>query len=159
MSLFELSPDDDYKTVMELRTRFFKFHTEKSNLGSKGIEPISLVLNPKGFVDSADPFLPDIYYALYYKNYFVTVEQSHISPMFGPHRALLFCQIYPPAKYRQGKREWIGTAMLDCIFHDEERIRISLRRAIRTRQYFIGEKLEEMKINMTPPEDIKTIEL
>lgn len=150
---FELCAEENCKTVMQLRTRFFKYHTEKNRIGKpRGIEPISLVLNPKQIIDESNPFQPNVYYVLYYKSYFVTIEQSHIHPILGPHVAKLFLQIYPPAPYRMGRQEWIGTATFQVNFHDEERIRIMLRRAIRTRQYFIGEKLEELKINMNPPE-------
>lgn len=148
---FEVRRNENLKSVLELRTRFFKWHTDKSDGYPKGINPIALVLNPSQYVNPFD--CDERWYAVYYRDYYVIIEQSHTNPIRGPHRAMLYIQIYPRTKVRPARHEWIGTALLECTFASEERVRIALRRAIRTRQYFIGEKLEEYKINMNPPEE------
>lgn len=150
----EIAADKNLKSVLELRTKFFKFHTTKDAEGiKKGIEPIALVLNPPKYIDESDPFVIETWFAVYHKNFYVSIEQNHVSPIRGPHKATLNIQLYPGKSGRPGKHEWLGTTTFSCVFSSEERIRIALRRAIRTRQYFVGEKIEEMLINMNPPEE------
>lgn len=148
-----IARDSDLRSVLELRTKFFKYHTEKDGKLKRGIDPIALVLSPPKYVDESDPFATETWYAVYHKNFYVTIEQSHVAPISGPHKAQLHIQIYPGKGGRPGKHEWLGTATFSCVFTSEERIRIALRRAIRTREYFVGEKVEEMLINMNPPEE------
>lgn len=155
---FEVSPDRPMRSVMQLRTRFFKWHTDLAiPKHPRGIDPITLVLNPPKYVDDNDPFCVDTWFAVYYRSYYVKVEKSHLSPFHGPHIAKLYLQVYPAKPGRRGSHEWIGTATFKCIFTNEEQLRICLRRAIRTRQYFVSDKTEEILIDMNPPEETQTI--
>lgn len=154
----QIATHSNFKSVLELRTRFFKYHTSKDIPNHpRGIEPISLVLNPPTIIDEGDPFCIDTWFALYYKQYYVKIEQSHTSPITGPHKATLHIQAFPARHGLPGKHEWIGTATFRVPFTNEEQIRIALRKAIRTRQYFVGEKTEEIMIDMNAPEDNRII--
>lgn len=143
----EIVREQKLKSVLELRTFFFKYHSEKIKGRLKGLNPHTLILNPPSVVNDADPFETNQWFAIYCRSYYVIIEQSRSAPLRGPHIAKLYIQT------QRGKSgHWIGTATFKVNFTDTESIRVALRKAIRTRQYYVTEKTEEIMIDLTPPE-------
>lgn len=133
---------------MELRRKFFQYHTQTNRFdGVKtGCNPNALVLNP-----IQNEHNINTWFAIYCRKYFVTVQQSVTNPLSGPHVAKLFIKI--PGEFGSYRSEWIGTAQFVRPFFNEEELRIALRKAIRTRQYFCSEEVEsiELYIPSDPP--------
>lgn len=142
---FELEREVPTKTVLQLKTRFYKWHTDKTQKAGwphpvlKGMDPIALELNPT-LLESADPLAGDKWFAVYYRNYFVTIEQSVSHPLQGPHVAMLHI--------KAAKLVWLGTMQLMFQFFNEDKLRICLRRAIRLREYFTSERTENMPVEL-----------
>lgn len=148
---FEIEQEVPTKTVLQLKTRFYKWHSDYKLSGLQqvqvliGIEPIALKLNPFHGFDS-DATYQDTWYAVYYKSYHVQIVQNRSHPMSGPHVAKLYVEPYP------GHYEWIGTTQFMGSFFTEEKMRINLRRAIRLREYWCSESTEDIEIPMVKAE-------
>lgn len=167
---FELSyetheSEHEVRPLLNVKTDFYKRHTTKHSIrGSvkcvlKGQDPFTLILNPPFTGDGRDRFNPSVWYAIYRYGYWVRVEQSVLHPMYGPHTAKLFIQICGHSGFQLPQQEWLGTSQFDCVFASEERIRIQLRRAIRTRDYFCSEACEEIPIVFARTKDDQSTKL
>lgn len=151
---FEITREWPEVSVRDLRRRFFKYHTD--HVQKKGwprpvlqaLQPISLILNPSQLIDANDPFSVDTYYAIYYRRYFVKIERNIDQPIWGPHIAKLYLEVRPGKYNSRGQVEWLGTTTLQFTFDNEEAVRVLLRRAIRTRAYFVSEATAEIMIQM-----------
>lgn len=150
---FELERDFESRTIREILRTFYKFHSEYVGATRSGLEPAALVLNPEKLADPSNPFSIDTYYAIYYRGYFVVIEQNVNHPFTGPHPAKLCFEVHGPTRTKRAFRIHLGTMQVEGNFYDTKKIRRSLRAAIARREYFVlRETLDEL-IEMTGPDD------
>ena len=137
---FEIDENDDSFLVGDLIDKFNAFHHKPRR---KALNPISLVLNPE--TKDGQLWYPDteIYFAVYYKHFYVTIEK-HLHAINGWHRARLFYQIAP------GNASWLATAQFKCGFYDRKTIRKKLRGAIIRKLYYASELSRDKIVRLTP---------
>lgn len=155
---FEIAREFETKTRLQLKTKFYKYHTEKDRKGFKhGIIPNALVLNPQQLNNGTfNVFAIDTWYAVYCRGFYVTIEQSGTHQIVGPHAAKLHLQIYGGNTSRVGKFAWLGTTQFIFPFFDQIKLHICLRRAIRLREFFCTERCENELIEISQPNISKT---
>ena len=137
---FELEENEDSFLVGDLIDKFNSFHRKPRR---KALNPISLVLNPE--TKTGDLWYPDseIYFAVYYKHFYVTIEK-HLLTINGWHRARLFYQVSP------GHSAWLATTQIKCGFYDRKTIRKKLRTAIVLRKYYASQLSRDKLVRLTP---------
>lgn len=153
---FELEVVDDpsveVRTLLWVKTDFYKRHTTHTHHPQikrpilHGQDPHVLLFNPPATDDGSDALHPSAWYAMYRFGYWVKVIQNLRAPIHGPHIAKLFLEIAPRSGTLPPQHEWLGTAQFECIFASEVKMRVSLRRAIRLREYYASEDFEDCEI-------------
>ena len=137
---FELEENEDSFLVGDLIDKFNAFHRKPRR---KALNPISLILNPE--TKAGQLWYPDseIYFAVYYKHFYVAIEK-HPSKLNASHRARLFYQIAP------GHSTWLATAQFKCSFYDRKTIRKKLRSAIIRKLYYASELSRDKIVRISP---------
>lgn len=142
---FALYAERPAVTIKELKSRFYRIHKVKSYEKNPGYEdypavhrPITLVKNPPGFHTD---HTPEVYVAVYYRQYFVLVECGR-SVMCGPHKFMLMYQV------ATGQHVHLGTWISEFAFHNERVVRKKLKKGILFNKYFCSERTAEMVIEL-----------
>lgn len=153
MSLgFVSTASTECRTIQQLLKSFYKFHSHFRKGVRSGLNPIAFVLNPEQLNDPSNVWTVDRYFAVYYRKYFVVIEQNTNSPYSGPHAAKLYYEVYGPTPYYHAYRVHLGTIQVCCNFFSKVAIRKALRGAIAKRRYFASEDMLETVIEFDEPD-------
>ncbi len=147
--LFEIGKEYKVKSILSLRRQFFKYHSYKHGDRTFASMPNALVMNPPHLIE--DEFSQDVWFAVYCRGFYVQITKN-INKMRGPHAAMLFIQIYPgKTGMYPGRFIHLGSAQFRFMFFDKKRLLKRLSKAIRLREYFATEAMEETLIEFDEP--------
>lgn len=148
----EISKTYEIKSIQRIRRDFFKYHVVNEGKKRVASRPNALVMNPPKVVRIEDEFSQDIWIAVYCRGFYIQIEKN-IHKIGGPHAAKLFIQVYPgKVGSHQGKFVHLGTTQFMFNFFDKKKLQKKLSKALRFREYFATENLEETLIEFDEPQ-------
>lgn len=136
--IIEVEEEGEVYSVGELKEQFYRSVTllkkelwkkyRKKPMRFRIQHPQALILNPPGYGDINSAVHQDVYVAIYYRRFYVRVEQG--KSIFGPHKFELFIQV------RRGLRVWLGTTIKKFNFYSDKDLRAILKEHIIEEAYY-----------------------